>query len=47
VRSEEIGPRNRGHIITDYNLPAEMSGTGEVVGGQVHIHATMAGQISR
>ena len=29
-------------IITDYDLPAEMSGTGDVVEGKVHIHATMA-----
>ena len=29
-------------VITDYDLPAEMSGTGEVVDGRVHIHATMA-----
>jgi predicted DNA-binding protein with PD1-like motif len=29
-------------IITDYDLPAEMSGTGDVVNGRVHIHATMA-----
>ena len=29
-------------IITSYDLPAEMSGTGDVVGGRVHIHATMA-----
>jgi predicted DNA-binding protein with PD1-like motif len=29
-------------IITNYDLPAEMSGTGDVVGGRVHIHATMA-----
>jgi len=29
-------------ILTDYSQPAEMSGTGEIVGGQVHIHATMA-----
>jgi uncharacterized protein len=29
-------------VITGYDLPAEMSGTGEVVDGQVHIHATMA-----
>ena len=29
-------------ILTDYNQPAEMSGTGEIVGGQIHIHATMA-----
>src|ERR1035438_5880016 len=25
-------------IITDYDLPAEMSGTGDVVNGRVHIH---------
>jgi uncharacterized protein len=29
-------------IITDYDLPAEMSGMGDVVEGKVHIHATMA-----
>jgi uncharacterized protein len=29
-------------MITDYDMPAEMSGTGAVVGGQVNIHATMA-----
>jgi uncharacterized protein len=29
-------------IITDYDLPAEMSGTGDILGGRVHIHATMA-----
>ena len=29
-------------VITGYGLPAEMSGTGEVVDGRVHIHATMA-----
>ena len=29
-------------IVTDYALPAEMSGTGDVVEGKVHIHATMA-----
>lgn len=29
-------------IITDYNVPAEMSGTGEIVDGAVHIHAVMA-----
>lgn len=28
--------------ITDYNVPAEMSGTGEIVDGAVHIHAVMA-----
>jgi uncharacterized protein len=32
----------RSDVITDYNEPAEMSGTGEVVSGTVHIHATMA-----
>ncbi|MGH3569865.1 MAG: PCC domain-containing protein [Pseudonocardia sp.] len=29
-------------IITDYHVPAEMSGTGEIVDGAVHIHAVMA-----
>jgi predicted DNA-binding protein with PD1-like motif len=29
-------------IITDYDLPAEMSGTGEVVDGKPHVHAVMA-----
>ncbi len=29
-------------VITDYDLPAEMTATGEVVDGQVHIHAVMA-----
>lgn len=29
-------------IITDYALPAEMTGTGEIAGGVVHIHAVMA-----
>jgi uncharacterized protein len=29
-------------ILTDYALPAEMSGTGEITGGTVHIHAVMA-----
>jgi hypothetical protein len=28
--------------LTDYALPAEMSGTGEIVNGVVHIHAVMA-----
>jgi len=28
--------------LTDYALPAEMSGTGEIVEGAVHIHAVMA-----
>jgi uncharacterized protein len=29
-------------IISTYNKPAEMSGTGEIVDGQVHIHLVMA-----
>lgn len=29
-------------ILTDYAIPAEMSGTGEIVEGAVHIHAVMA-----
>lgn len=29
-------------ILTDYAMPAEMSGTGEIVDGTVHIHAVMA-----
>lgn len=29
-------------ILTDYNMPAEMSGTGEIVDGVVHVHAVMA-----
>lgn len=29
-------------VLTTYRQPAELSGTGEFVGGQVHIHATMA-----
>jgi len=29
-------------IVTEYAQPAEMSGTGEIVDGAVHIHATMA-----
>jgi predicted DNA-binding protein with PD1-like motif len=29
-------------ILTTYRQPAELSGTGEIVGGQIHIHATMA-----
>jgi uncharacterized protein len=28
--------------VTAYGLPAEMSGTGEIVDGTVHIHAVMA-----
>jgi hypothetical protein len=29
-------------IVTEYTLPAEMSGTGEVVDGVPHVHAVMA-----
>jgi uncharacterized protein len=29
-------------IITDYSAPAEMTGTGEITNGTVHIHAVMA-----
>lgn len=29
-------------VLTDYADPAEMSGTGEIVDGEVHIHAVMA-----
>ncbi|MFD8318942.1 PCC domain-containing protein [Kitasatospora purpeofusca] len=29
-------------VITDYDQPAEMHGTGEIVGGVVHVHTTMA-----
>ncbi|MER5647993.1 DUF296 domain-containing protein [Streptosporangium sp. NPDC002524] len=29
-------------IITDYDQPAEMTGTGEIVNGKPHIHAVMA-----
>jgi predicted DNA-binding protein with PD1-like motif len=29
-------------IVTEYDSPAEMSGTGEIVNGSVHIHAVMA-----
>ncbi|MBI3687073.1 MAG: DUF296 domain-containing protein [Actinobacteria bacterium] len=29
-------------ILTDYDLPAEMSGTGEIVDGLVHVHAVLA-----
>jgi uncharacterized protein len=29
-------------IITDYSLPAEMTGTGEITNGTVHIHVVMA-----
>jgi predicted DNA-binding protein with PD1-like motif len=29
-------------IITNYTVPAEMTGTGEITDGTVHIHAVMA-----
>ncbi len=29
-------------VITDYDLPAEMTATGEIVDGRPHIHAVMA-----
>jgi predicted DNA-binding protein with PD1-like motif len=29
-------------VLTDYTLPAEMSGTGEIVDGSVLVHAVMA-----
>lgn len=29
-------------VITDYPVPAEMTGTGEITNGAVHIHAVMA-----
>ena len=29
-------------VITEYTLPAEMTGTGEIVDGTVHVHAVMA-----
>jgi predicted DNA-binding protein with PD1-like motif len=28
--------------LTEYTLPAEMSGTGEIVDGAVHVHAVLA-----
>jgi predicted DNA-binding protein with PD1-like motif len=32
----------RCNVVTDYTLPAEMAGTGEITNGTVHIHAVMA-----
>ncbi len=32
----------RADVITDYAVPAEMTGTGEITDGTVHIHAVMA-----
>ncbi len=29
-------------IVTDYDCPAEFTGTGEIINGVVHIHAVMA-----
>lgn len=29
-------------VLTEYNEPAEMSGTGEITGGIVHVHPVMA-----
>ena len=29
-------------VLTEYSQPAEMSGTGEIVNGTVHVHAVMA-----
>jgi uncharacterized protein len=29
-------------VLTDYTMPAEMHGSGEITDGTVHIHATMA-----
>jgi uncharacterized protein len=29
-------------VITEYTMPAEMTGTGEIVDGTVHVHAVMA-----
>jgi len=29
-------------VITDYDLPAEMTATGEIVDGKPHVHAVMA-----
>jgi hypothetical protein len=29
-------------VVTDYDLPAEMTATGEIVDGRPHIHAVMA-----
>jgi predicted DNA-binding protein with PD1-like motif len=34
-------------VLTDYELPAEMNGTGEIKDGAVHIHAVMAVQGDR
>lgn len=36
-----------GHIVTSYPLPAEMTATGEIVDGKIHIHAVMSIQGDR
>lgn len=38
------GDPSSDEVATYTNLPAEMHGTGEIVDGKVHIHATMAVQ---
>ena len=34
-------------VVTDYALPAEMTGTGEITNGTVHIHAVMAIEVDQ
>ncbi|MFF0490112.1 PCC domain-containing protein [Nocardia sp. NPDC004068] len=34
-------------VVSEYAMPAEMHGSGEIVDGSVHIHATMAVQGDR
>lgn len=31
-----------GDVLTDYALPAEMTGTGEIIDGKPHVHVVMA-----
>lgn len=31
-------------ILTEYDQPFELTGTGEVTGGKVHLHAVLAGE---
>ncbi|WP_239132766.1 PCC domain-containing protein [Paractinoplanes durhamensis] len=31
-------------LIRDYAQPFELTGTGELAGGQIHVHATLAGE---
>jgi predicted DNA-binding protein with PD1-like motif len=33
----------RADILTDYAQPFELSGTGEIVNGEVHVHAVLGG----